>query len=123
MISNSAYTVNGFATEPSAVPVSVVPPGPVPGGSEPLPGIAVTTRATPGDASSRYLRTNSSQGRYCLGVWSRSPISTLRSTGPTENVALPWNFGPVTRTRAPIEIENVISPNQKSMVTPAEIRA
>ena len=68
MISNSANTANGFSAEPSAVPVSVAPPGPVPGGSDPLPGIAVSTRATPGAASSRYLRTKSAHGNGgCAG--------------------------------------------------------
>ncbi len=47
----------------------------------------------------------------------------MRSTGPTENVARPWNFGPATMILAPIEIEIVISPIQTSIVTPAEMLA
>ena len=52
--SNSLRTMNGFCAEPSAVAVSVAPPGPVPGGNAPLPGKAVMQRATLGRASSRY---------------------------------------------------------------------
>ena len=47
VISNSLNTSNGFSAEPSAVPVSVAPPGPVPGGSDALAGNRATTRATP----------------------------------------------------------------------------
>ncbi len=49
------------------MPVSVAPPGPVPGGSAPFPGIAVITRANPGVASSRYLRTKSAHGIGTFG--------------------------------------------------------
>ena len=46
--------------EPSAVPFSS-PLAPVPGGSDPLPGRAVSTRATPGRRLSRYFVTKASQ--------------------------------------------------------------
>ena len=76
-----------------------------------------------GAASSRYLRTKSPHGRSGRGGCWLSPNSTARSTGPTEKVAMPWNFGPSTMTLAPIEIEIVISPIQTSIVTPARIDA
>ena len=48
------------------------------------------------------------------------PNSTSISTGPISIAAVPWKSGPSTMTRAPMEIEMVISPNsQVSMVTPA----
>ena len=52
-----------------------------------------------------------------------SPNGTVRSTGPTSNVASPWNFGPATWMLAPMWIEIVTRPNQRSIVTPAEIEA
>src|SRR5262249_55703447 len=123
VISNSLKTSYGFSADPSAVPGADAPPGPVPGGRAPLPGIALNTRATPGEASSRYLATNASHVRKIFSDWSESPNSTVRLTGPTSNSARAWNLGPETEIFAPRETEIVISPIQTSMVTPAEILA
>ena len=123
VISNSAKTSNGCAALPSAVPVSVGPPGPVPGVTEPLPVMAANARAVCGAASSRYLVTKASHVSGGRGSCVASPNSTSRSTGPTENRATPWNCGPSTMMLAPSDTEIVISPIHTSMVTPALICA
>ena len=75
------------------MPVALAPPPLVPGGSAPLPGMAVSTRATPGAASSRYFVTNCAQEMGTRTGGLASPNSTVSEMGPTSNVATPWNFG------------------------------
>ncbi len=118
---NSGTTRNGWASLPSglrAPPVAASPDG----GTAPLPGTALSTAAVPTSAVSRYLPTNVAQSIAC-GCEPLSPNSTSRSTGPTENVALAWNGGPVTSTFADSDTEIEISPIQTSIVTPALIEA
>ena len=120
--SNSLNTSSGFSGEPSATPFST-PLAPVPGGSDPLPVTAVSTRATPGLSASRYFVTNASHEMYASSVWLRPPNSNVTPTGPTSKCALPWNSGPCTTRSAPRLTLMVTSPSQRSTVTPAEMRA
>ena len=58
-----------------------------------------------------------------MRVWLLLPNSTFSPTGPTSKRAMPWNSGPLTSILALMLTEMVISPSQKSMVTPAAMRA
>src|SRR5262245_49422417 len=115
---NSGVTTYGRSLVPSGV--GAFPPE----GCAPDDTITVSARATPGEASARYLAMNGPASSSSLRVWSELPNSTVIEIGPTSNVAVPWKSGPSTSIDAPRLIEIVISPKiQVSIVTPAEIRA
>ena len=122
VIENSAVTTNGRPAVPSGGG-AVAPLVPGPGGTAPSLTIEEIARATPDEISSRYFGMNCAAVSFGV-VWSLDePNDTVTSHGPTSMLARPWKSGPSTVTVAPSEVENVMSPNQVSIVMPAEMRA
>src|SRR5258706_6801457 len=119
--SNSGVSRKGWSLLPSglrAAPFVAAPSGT----TAPRPAIAASTVALPGAASCRYFGTNAAQVIGC-GAVAVSPNSTVRSAGPTENEARPWDGGPGSPTPADSETEIVMVPIQTSMLMPALIAA
>ncbi len=121
VIENSAVTTNGRPVVPSGG-CAVAPLAPGRGGTAPPLTIEEIARATPDEISSRYLGTKSAAVSFGVVLSVDEPNFTVTSHGPTSTDARPWKSGPSTSTLAPIETENVMSPNQVSIVIPADTR-
>ena len=122
VIENSAVTTKGRPVVPSGG-WAVAPLVPARGGTAPSLTMDEMARATPDVSSSRYLGTNCAAVSLGVALSLDEPKETLTSHGPTSTLARPWKSGPSTVTLAPAETENVMSPNQVSMVMPADMRA
>ena len=118
-----ADAISEYETVLGALPFEPVAPlAPGRGGTAPPLTIEEIARATPDEISSRYLGTKSAAVSFGVVLSVDEPNFTVTSHGPTSTDARPWKSGPSTSTLAPIETENVMSPNQVSIVIPADTR-